>query len=79
MNGIFDFKAALRELNGTMFSLRSLQIRLSEIRLRNLADVPPEIGVRELIELGLDRKWIIEDETGAILVEVSEEEFMASM
>lgn len=70
MNGIFDFKAALRELRGTRFSLQSLQIKLSEIRLKHMGDIAPETGVRELLVIGLDNNWIIEGEDGILTIHV---------
>ena len=37
------------------------------------AKVPPEIGVRELLLLALDRHWIVEEQTGQLRIQVPEE------
>jgi len=70
---VFNFQSALLTINGEELTLSDLQERLSEIRLRHLAELPPEIGVRELLLMALDRHWIIEEDSGRLLVQVPEE------
>ena len=70
---MFDFQAALQLWNGQHLSLAELQDRLSELRLEHISELPPEIGVRELLRLALDRDWIIEEPSGQLEIRVPEE------
>ena len=70
---MFNYHSALQAWNGKEFSLVDLQKRLSDLRLEHLGEIPPEIGVRELLLLGLDRGWIIEEPTGQLRIAVPEE------
>lgn len=70
---MFNFRSALLAWNGEEFTLADLQQHLSDLRLKHLGDIPPEIGVRELLLLGLERGWITEAPTGRMKIEVSEE------
>lgn len=67
---MFNFQLALRRWNGEQISLADLQRRLSDLRLEHLAEISPEIGVRELLTLALDRHWIVEEPTGQLRIEV---------
>jgi hypothetical protein len=69
---MFNFQSALQAWNGEHFSLADLQKRLSDLRLTHLGEIPPEIGVRELLLLGLDRGWIIEEHDGQLRIAVPE-------
>ncbi len=69
---MFNFQSALQAWNGEQISLAELQKRLSDLRLAHLGEIPPEIGVRELLLLALDRGWIIEEPTGRLRIEVPE-------
>jgi len=69
---MFDFQLALQHWNGDQLSLADLQSRLSALRLEHLVEIPPEIGVRELLMLALDRHWIVEEATGQLRIEVPE-------
>lgn len=70
---MFKFQTALLPLNGQQLTLLDLQKRLSELRLAHLGEIPPEIGVRELLLLGLERKWIVEEPNGELRIQVPEE------
>jgi hypothetical protein len=50
-----------------------LQKRLNELRLHHLGDLPPEIGVRDLLLLALEHHWIVEEPSGRLHIQVSEE------
>ena len=67
---MFDFREALLRWNGEQINLTDLRKRLSDLRLEYLGEMPPEIGVRQLLVLALDRRWIIEEETGYLLIQV---------
>lgn len=69
---MFNFKTALQSWNGQDITLADLQKRLSELRLQNLSELPPEIGVRELLLLALERQWIVEDQSGRLHIQVPE-------
>lgn len=69
---MFNFQLALQRWNGEQISLADLTKRLSDLRLEHLGEIPPEIGVRELLMLALDRHWIIEEPTGQLRIEVPE-------
>lgn len=70
---MFNFQAALLRWNGEHVSLIDLQKRLSELRLEHLGEIPPEIGVRELLLLALDQHWIVEEQTGQLRIQVPQE------
>jgi hypothetical protein len=70
---MFNFQSALQAWNGENMSLADLQKRLSDLRLRHLGEIPPEIGVRELLVLALDRGWIVEEPTGQLRIVVPEQ------
>jgi hypothetical protein len=70
---MFNFQTALLRWNGQHVSLVDLQKRLSDLRLEYLGELPPEIGVRELLLLALDRGWIVEEQSGQLQIRVPEE------
>jgi hypothetical protein len=70
---MFNFQSALQAWNGEQMTLADLQKRLSNLRLQHLGEVPPEIGVRELLVLALDRGWIVEEATGQLRIAVPQE------
>lgn len=70
---MFNFQSALLAWNGEHMSLADLQKRLSDLRLQHLGEIPPEIGVRELLVLALDRDWIVEEASGQLRIAVPEE------
>ena len=57
---MFNLQLALLRWNGQQVSLNDLQKLLSNLRLEYLGEIPPEIGVRELLLPGarspLDRR-----------------------
>jgi hypothetical protein len=67
---MFNFQSALQAWNGEHMTLADLQKRLSDLRLKHLGEIPPEIGVRELLVLALDRSWIVEEPTGQLRITV---------
>lgn len=68
---MFNLQTALQPWNLKELTLAELKDCLSEIRLKNLADMSPEIGVRELLVMALDRGWVLERHTGMFRVQVS--------
>lgn len=70
---MFNFRTALQPWNGQYVTLADLQKRLSELRLEHLGELSPEIGVRELLLLALEHQWIVEDSSGRLHIQVSEE------
>jgi len=69
---MFKLQTALLRWNGEDVSLVDLQKRLSDLRLEHLGEMPPEIGVREILVLALDRGWIVEQQTGQLRIQVPE-------
>lgn len=67
---MFDFQRELSTWNGEHMTLIELQRRLSQMRLAHLGEIAPEIGVRELILLGMDRRWIVEQKNGELVIQV---------
>ena len=67
---MFNFRDALLTINGDLFTLDDLQRWMSDLRLANMGEIPPEIGVRELILLGLDRHWIVEEANGNVRIQI---------
>jgi hypothetical protein len=70
---MFNFQTALQRWNGDSISLIDLQQRLSALRLEHLGEVPPEIGVRELLLMALEQHWIVEEQSGRLHIQVPEE------
>jgi hypothetical protein len=70
---MFNFRMALLPWNGDHVSLVELQRRLSGLRLEHLGELPPEIGVRELLLMALDRQWVVEEQSGQLRIQVPEE------
>ena len=70
---MFNLQSALLAWNGQQISFSDLQKRLSDLRLEHLGEIPPEIGVRELLLLALDRHWIVEEQNGQLLIQVPAE------
>lgn len=69
---MFNLQVALRDWNGQSISLADLQKLLSDVRLEHLSEIPPEIGVRELLLLALEHQWIVEEQTGQLRIQVPE-------
>ena len=69
---MFRFQSALQPWNGQHLTIAELQTRLSELRLQHLGEIAPEIGVRELLSLAVDRHWVIEEPNGGLLIQVPE-------
>ena len=70
---MFNLQLALQRWNGEQISLIDLQKRLSDLRLEHLGEIPPEIGVRDLLLLAVERQWIIEEQTGQLRIQVPQE------
>jgi hypothetical protein len=70
---MFNLQLGLQRWNGEQISLIDLQKRLSDLRLEHLGEIPPEIGVRDLLLLALERQWIVEEQTGQLRIQVPEE------
>ena len=67
---MFNFQMELSAWNGEHMTLIDLQKRLSQLRLEHLGEIAPEIGVRELLLLGMDRHWIVERRNGDLVIQV---------
>lgn len=70
---MFNFQVALQPWNSQHLSLSELQDRLSELRLDHISELPPEIGVLELLHVALDQDWIIEEPSGRLEIRVPQE------
>jgi hypothetical protein len=70
VSDMFNFQMALLPWNGEHIGLLELQKRLSDLRLQHLGEIAPEIGVRELLLLALEREWIVEEPTGQLHIQV---------
>jgi hypothetical protein len=70
---MFNFQNALQRWNGEYVGLAELQRRLSELRMEHLGEVPPEVGVRELLLMALERGWIVEEQSGQLHIQMPEE------
>jgi hypothetical protein len=66
---MFRFQNELRTWNGQSLSLVDLQKRLSRLRVDHISELPPEIGVRDLLILALNRQWIIEEQSGQLRIQ----------
>jgi HEPN domain-containing protein len=67
---MFDLKDALAEAGVYNMSFEDLDDLLRKIRRQHLAEISPEIGVRELLKIGLENRWIIEREDGRFQIQV---------
>jgi hypothetical protein len=67
---MFDLKKALAGVNGAQYDFSELDELLARIRRENLAEISPEVGIQELIRVGLLRNWIREDENGQFHIEL---------
>jgi len=67
---MFDLRAALADLSGRQYQFQELEELLRQIRLENLGEISPEIGVYELLLLAQRRNWIREDESGNFHIQV---------
>ena len=61
---MFDLRAALANAAGRDLDFDDLLALLRRIRQEHLADISPEIGVRELIQIAQQQNLIKEDEAG---------------
>ncbi|HEX3570028.1 MAG TPA: hypothetical protein VHU44_04330 [Acidobacteriaceae bacterium] len=69
---MFDLQEAFSSLGGQRYSFADLRSAVSEIRIRHLAELPPEVGVDDLIRLGRQNFLIQEDEDGTMYVQQAE-------
>ncbi len=65
---MFDLCNALRALDGRKLTLQELKQELERIQAANLGELPPEIGVRELLLIARENRWIVEDADGNLEV-----------
>jgi len=70
---MFKFQTALLRWNGEHVGLLELQRRLSNLRLEHLGEIAPEIGVRELLLLAMERQWIVEEPDGELRIQVPQQ------
>jgi len=42
------------------------------LRLQHLGEIAPEIGVRELLSLAVERQWVVEEPNGELRIQVPE-------
>jgi hypothetical protein len=69
---MFDIQEALSTLDGRCYSYADLRTAMSKIRIRHLADLPPEVGVNELIRIARQKSLIQEDQKGQMCIHVGE-------
>ena len=69
---MFDLRAALANVAGQDLDFEHLQQLLRRIRHDHLADISPEIGVRELIQIAQEQNLIEEDDSGKFHIQVNE-------
>jgi hypothetical protein len=67
---MFDFRSALAANAGNELDFDQLEELLRRIKQEHLADISPEIGVRELLALAQENNWITEDENGRFHIQV---------
>ena len=68
---MFDLQAALSRLNQSKYDFDQLQEILRQIRREHLGEISPEVGVRELLLLAIQKKWIREDDEEQFHIEVA--------
>ncbi len=69
---MFKFQTALQPWNGQHLTISEMRERLSELRLQHLGEIAPEIGVQELLSLAVEKRWVIEEQNGGLVVQVPE-------
>lgn len=67
---MFDLKNALASAGIYDLDFDHLDDLLRRIRREHLAEISPEIGVRELMTIGLEQGWIVEDEHGRFQIRI---------
>jgi hypothetical protein len=67
---MFDLKDALSSAGVYELDFDQLDNLLRSIRQQHLAQLSPEIGVRELMAIGLKQGWIVEDEHGQFRIQI---------
>jgi hypothetical protein len=68
--GVFHFKDALRKWDGNVVTLPELMCRVVDLRMANMADIPPEINTTDLLQMALDNNWIVEREDRTFLFQI---------
>jgi hypothetical protein len=66
---MFDFRAALVNAGARDLDFNGLLELLQRIRQEHLADISPEIGVRELMQIAQEQNLIQEDDAGKFHIE----------
>jgi hypothetical protein len=66
-----NIKTELAKQNGAVLTLPVLKDMLFGLRVANLADFAPEIGVNNLLEIVLNNGWVFEDSNGMFHVRIS--------
>ena len=67
---MFDRYEAFKHLDGRRMSFADFMDALGEIRLRNLKDIPPDVGRYELYEIAIRSGWIAKEEPGYVTLSV---------
>ena len=67
---MFDLKDALASAHIYDLDFDQLDDLLRKIRREHLAEISPEIGVRELMMIGLEHGWIVESENGRFQIRI---------
>ncbi len=71
---MFDPYKAFEPLHGKAFDdLRGLYRALGQVRWDHLTELPVSYGVRELMDLARDRKWLTEDAQGTLRIQLTPE------
>lgn len=67
---MFDLKDALASADVYNLDFDQLDDLLRRIRREHLAEISPEIGVRELMTIGLEHGWIVENDDGRFQIQI---------
>lgn len=67
---MFDLKNALAAAHVYDLDFEQLDDLLRRIRREHLAEISPEIGVRELMMVGLENGWIVERQDGRFQIRI---------
>lgn len=68
---MFDLEDALSELAGGQYSYADLRSKMSDIRIKHLSELPPEVSVDDLIRIARQSS-LIGEEAGKMSVRLSE-------
>ncbi len=67
---MFDFRSVLATAGLDELDFDQLDDLLRRIRREHLAEISPEIGVRELLAIAQEQGWIVEDDNGRFHIRI---------